>query len=98
MTVAVAVQDGPGQRLRLPTGRLEAWLSGTADRRHAVAASASGRTVLTGTVGAAGVDGTVTIDGAESAYTAAATDVATAAGQRPRPTWARSSQRLGGTG
>ncbi len=63
------VSDGSG---------VEARLSGTATGGTLTLRSSSGRTVLTGRVGAAGVNGTVTVDGVESGYRAATTDVATA--------------------
>ena len=95
-TVALAVQDGRASGYVCGAG-IEAWLTGTADGARCRCTSKSGRTVLTGKVGGSGVDGVVTIDGAESAYTAAATDVATAAANG-RPDVGKVVQRLGGTG
>ncbi|HWM60235.1 MAG TPA: hypothetical protein VNO83_20585 [Pseudonocardia sp.] len=96
-SVAVAVQGDRATAYVCRTGSVEAWLSGTATGGTLSLRSASGRTTLTGTVGAAGVDGSVTIDGVKSAYTAAATDVATAAGNG-RPDVGRVVARLGDAG
>ena len=77
--MAVAVQGDKASGYVCDNGRIEAWLSGTAGDGTLSLRSKSGRTVLTGTVGPAGVDGTVTIDGADFGYQTTATDVATAA-------------------
>ena len=79
MSVALAVQGDKASGYVCDNGRIEAWLTGTATGGTLALKSKSGRTVLTGTVGAAGVNGTVTVDGVESGFAVAPTDVATAA-------------------
>lgn len=97
MSVAVAVQGDKASGYVCDNGRIEAWLTGTATGGALELKSKSGRTVLTGTVGADGVNGTVGIDGVESGYRVAPTDVATAA-ENGRRDVGKVVARLGSTG
>lgn len=96
-SVAVAVQGDRATAYVCRAKSIEAWLSGSVTGDTLSLKTTSGRTTLTGTVRESSVTGTVTIDGAETTYTAAATDVATAAANG-RPDVGRVVQRLGGTG
>jgi hypothetical protein len=97
MSVAVAVQGTKAEAYVCNGGKVEAWLSGTATDGALSLKSKSGRSTLTGTVGPTAVDGSVTVDGVEAAYTAASTDVATAA-KNGRADVGTVVSRLGGTG
>lgn len=79
MSVAVAVRGGQATGYVCDSPRIEAWLTGTVTGDTVTLRSKSGRTVLTGTVTADTVQGSVTVDGAESRFSVPATDVATAA-------------------
>ena len=95
-TVAVAVQGSKAEAY-VCGGGVEAWLSGSVSDGALSLKSKSGRTTLTGTVGATSIDGSVTIDGVTTAYSVAATDVATAT-RNGRADVGKVVKRLGATG